>query len=373
MGEPDCEDKLQFSPLDMYWLPKSNAYGLHDDHYRYQHNLPPGTSNMIHQEQVLVPPWMHCQQTPPQYVEFLTETGCPEIQKQMPYGISDQLPNLGIADASQLQDEHSGLPNVGNFITTFTGLVPQYGAQKQNWNEEPRHGFQAYSVSGTKCTSKARRKRSREKAYAADHSSDDGRPTLKEYQGLPNLGSINATFTGMEPKYGVQEQNWNEEPSHAFQAYSGPGPSALECTSEARRQRSREKSYATDRCRRLKISHWLDELKELVPQSQDVGKEDVLDNVIDHVKYLQSQVKDLSRSRLGGERISNSVIYLEGHGHYILEEQMLNGPLEQTMEKLIDVYPLAATELLQSRGLFAMPLSLVEGLREPIEMLSTLG
>lgn len=43
---------------------------------------------------------------------------------------------------------------------------------------------------------------------------------------------------------------------------------------------------------------------------------------------------------------------------------MLNGPLEETMEKLVDVYPSAATDLLQSRGLVVMPMTFAEELLE---------
>ncbi|KAK6164710.1 hypothetical protein DH2020_001574 [Rehmannia glutinosa] len=291
MEEQNRENILQFSPLAINWMAKNACDG-----YTYQQYMSPG-SNGIHQEAVPVPQWMHYQQTPQNYVEFLAERGYPEVQKQMSYDISAQMPSMGIADPSQLE-EHLRTRNVGNCITAPTGLEHQFGAQKQNLNEE--------------C-------------------------------------------------------------SHAFQAYSGSGPAAPKYTSESRRKRSREKAYAADRCRRLKISHWLDALKELVPHSKEVGKAALLDDVIDHVKYLQYQVKDLCRSRLGGEPTSNSLIFLEGHGHYIVQEQMLNGPLEQMMGKLIDVYPSAANDLLQSRGLIVMPMTFAEGLLEPIEMLDMQG
>lgn len=47
----------------------------------------------------------------------------------------------------------------------------QLSLQKQNWNEECSHAFETYSGSGaaaSKYPSEAPRKRSREKAYAAD-------------------------------------------------------------------------------------------------------------------------------------------------------------------------------------------------------------
>ncbi|KAK4407117.1 Transcription factor UNE12 [Sesamum angolense] len=167
----------------------------------------------------------------------------------------------------------------------------------------------------------------------------------------------------------VQKQGWTEDCTSAFQAYSSSCATESKYASGGRRKRSREKAYAADRCRRLRISHWLEALQELVPQSKEVGRAALLDEVIDHVRYLQFKMKDLSRSRLGGESTSNSFIFFEGHGHYLVQEQMLNGPLEEIMGKLIDVYPSAATELLQSRGLIVMPVNVAEGLRDPMETL----
>ncbi|KAL0459554.1 UNVERIFIED_CONTAM: Transcription factor UNE12 [Sesamum latifolium] len=188
---------------------------------------------------------------------------------------------------------------------------------------------------------------------------------LEEYLRPHTEGNFNTTC--------VQKEGWTEDCSSAFQAYSSSCAAESKYASGARRKRSREKAYAADRCRRFRISHWLDALQELVPHSKEVGRAALLDEVIDHVKYLQYKVKDLSRSRLGGESTSNSFIFLEGHGHYLVQEQMLNGPLEEIMGKLIDVYPSAATELLQSRGLIVMPVNLAEGLRDPMETLDIQG
>ncbi|XP_010326358.1 uncharacterized protein [Solanum lycopersicum] len=71
--------------------------------------------------------------------------------------------------------------------------------------------------------------------------------------------------------------------------------------------------------------------------------------------------RDLSRSRLGGEPTSIPFVFLEGCGHYILDEQQIE-PLEDTMGKLLEVNPSLATQLLESKSLFVMPLALAEGL-----------
>lgn len=106
-----------------------------------------------------------------------------------------------------------------------------------------------------------------------------------------------------------------------------------------------------------------------------------------------STMQDLSQSRLGGESTSEPFILLEvltiqpylngmrekyphfvierftecmdvmwqGYGHYVLQDQMLNEPLEEIMGKLLEVNPSEATQLLENRGLYVMPMTLVEG------------
>ncbi|KAL0371333.1 UNVERIFIED_CONTAM: hypothetical protein Sangu_0451400 [Sesamum angustifolium] len=304
MEGQNCVHDLQFLPMAINWI-ATNASGLLGDHDASQHYIMNPGSNWIHPESVPVPEWMHCPQTPQNYVDFLAEKGYTEMQKQMSYNISSQLPSSRLADPSQLE-EYLRPHTEGNFITTS-----------------------------------------------------------------------------------VQKQGWTEDCTSAFQAYSSSCATESKYASGGRRKRSREKAYAADRCRRLRISHWLEALQELVPHSKEVGRAALLDEVIDHVRISNKSIKlvimatstpasssfsslcwqDLSRSRLGGESTSNSFIFLEGHGHYLVQEQMLNGPLEEIMGKLIDVYPSAATELLQSRGLIVMPVNVAEGLRDPMETL----
>ena len=53
----------------------------------------------------------------------------------------------------------------------------------------------------------------------------------------------------------------------------------------------------------------------------------------------------------------------QGYGHYI-SKQILNEPLEEMMGKLLEENPTAAAQLLESKGLFMMPINLVEGLQQ---------
>ncbi|KAE8009693.1 hypothetical protein FH972_006117 [Carpinus fangiana] len=111
--------------------------------------------------------------------------------------------------------------------------------------------------------------------------------------------------------------------------------------SRARPRASRKRSLATDRDRRVRIGERVNALRELLPQS---GQE-------------------LSQSRLVGESSTAPFIFLEGYGHFI-SQQMQNEPLEEMMAKLLEENPLAAAKLLQSKGLYSMPIDVAQGLRQ---------
>ncbi|KAG6400776.1 hypothetical protein SASPL_137619 [Salvia splendens] len=125
--------------------------------------------------------------------------------------------------------------------------------------------------------------------------------------------------------------------------------------------------------RKLRISHWLDALQELVPSPEGVGQAALLDGVVDHIEYLQYQMKFEKNAFANDLYWSDQACMLQifvsfeslhalshGHGHYFLEDQMLDGPLEEMIGKLIKGYPSAAAELLQSRGLIVLPMTFAE-------------
>ncbi|KAG2693633.1 hypothetical protein I3760_08G105000 [Carya illinoinensis] len=123
----------------------------------------------------------------------------------------------------------------------------------------------------------------------------------------------------------------------------------------------RKGAMATDRNRRLRIGERINALQDLLPYSAEGGQASVLDDIIDYIKYLQLQIKDLSRSRLGGESSAEPLVFREGYGHY-LSQQVLNEPLEEMVGKLLEENPIAAAQLLESKGFFIMPIDLAEGL-----------
>ncbi|KAI7984103.1 Transcription factor bHLH66 [Camellia lanceoleosa] len=180
-----------------------------------------------------------------------------------------------------------------------------------------------------------------------------------KYMRPHNEGGLMNNFTSAEYQIHVQKQESNEP-------HPGVAVEAQGFSSKLRNRISRQRATATDRTRRMRIAERLDALKELLPQPKEGSKASLLDDIIDHIKYLQLQIKDLSRSRLGGESTSDSFIFLEGYGHYLLQELMLNEPLEEMIGKLLEVNPLAASELLESRGLVIMPTAFAEGLHQSL-------
>ncbi|XP_042495107.1 transcription factor bHLH7-like isoform X3 [Macadamia integrifolia] len=112
---------------------------------------------------------------------------------------------------------------------------------------------------------------------------------------------------------------------------------------------------------RARISGGINTLRELLPHSEEGSKASVLDDTIDYIKYLQLQIKMLSQSRLGGEAAAAPFTHLEGYGHYLFHQEMLNEPLEEMIGKLMELDIATATQLLDSKGLSVIPIALAEG------------
>lgn len=100
MEEQNHINDLQLSPLGIDWTASKASGLLSNFDYGQCYIMAPGSGlglapASVHQ-------WICCQPTPQNYVRFLAETGHPEIQKQMFYDISAQLPTLGLSNPSQL-------------------------------------------------------------------------------------------------------------------------------------------------------------------------------------------------------------------------------------------------------------------------------
>uniref|UniRef100_M4E6E8 BHLH domain-containing protein n=1 Tax=Brassica campestris TaxID=3711 RepID=M4E6E8_BRACM len=106
---------------------------------------------------------------------------------------------------------------------------------------------------------------------------------------------------------------------------------------------SKCKSYTTERERKQRIDDNIKALAKLLPREvKEDSSEVILNEIVDHVKLLQLEMK--------------------GFGHYIHHEEMMTKPLEEMMEDLLANDPDAAARLLESKGLYLMPLSSVQDL-----------
>ncbi|XP_057964153.1 transcription factor bHLH7-like [Malania oleifera] len=161
-------------------------------------------------------------------------------------------------------------------------------------------------------------------------------------------------------KYQIFGQKSNEDYCNGSLPHSSVTVAALGFLPKKCKSLSRQRATANDRRRRLRIAETLGALQQLLPQSKEGDKAALLDDIIDHIKFLQLQIKELSRSRLGGESTSDPFVFLEGYGHYLCHEHMVNEPLEEMMGKLLEVNPTSATQLLESRGLSVLPMNLAE-------------
>ncbi|ESQ37966.1 hypothetical protein EUTSA_v10028830mg [Eutrema salsugineum] len=118
---------------------------------------------------------------------------------------------------------------------------------------------------------------------------------------------------------------------------------------------NKTKSWSTECGRMRRIEDNINALGELLPHEVEDTPESILNDIIAHVKLLQLQMKELSRSRLGGDPISHPMISIEGYGHFIHQEQ--TKPLEELMADLLTKDYDAAASLLESKGLYMMPFS----------------
>ncbi|KAL5860276.1 hypothetical protein ACOSQ4_001572 [Xanthoceras sorbifolium] len=264
------------------------------------------------------PQWTHFQKAPHNYVEFLTEN-------------STFLENASGADMLQS-------------ITSLAG-----GTQSVDGLSEIQRDF-LFNDPGKACDFKP-----------VDSSLD-----MNAWQNPHNEVQPANRFTNFQQQILTQNHtSWEQEPcgddSNVPQLPPRVTVAPSFFLSKQRHNVSKQRAAATDRHRRMRIAERLRSLQELLPHSAEGSQAAILDDIINHIKFLQLQIKELSQSRLGGQPTSKPFIFLEGYGHYFISEQMTNDPLEEMMGKLLEANPAAATKLLESKGLYMMPMSLAEG------------
>ncbi|KAA8550888.1 hypothetical protein F0562_002572 [Nyssa sinensis] len=299
------------------------------------HYIMAARRNEIYPVPLPVPQWIHHQQIPPHcYVKFLTESMVSEIQmeREVSHNNSGRASGFKPADPS--------------FDMNVWKVEPSVHMLNSSNHEA------SINLAGLFCPGEIEIK--------------DGECNVPmvRYLRPHNEGQPVNSFTSAEYQTRLQKLESIEDCCNVSQPRSRVAVVAPGFPNKPRKNLSRQR--AADRCRRLRIAEKLDALQELLPHSKEGGKVSLLEDIIDHIKCLQLQIKDLSQSILGGESTSDPFIFLEGYGHYLLHEQMLSEPMEEMVGKLLELNPSAAAQLLESRGLFMMPMALAAELHQTI-------
>ncbi|KAK8565415.1 hypothetical protein V6N13_020525 [Hibiscus sabdariffa] len=286
--------------------------------------------------------WIDCPKMAQSYVEFLTENLEKAPTADVLKSISSPVGGKHVVDGItriQRELEHN------NERKAFSSGPDAYSL-------EPEHGNLKLSS-----------------AYSTEinnHEASASERFFRQHDDRPS--SVNK-FSSSEYEFHAQQNNafWMQEPKeedyNVYHLQSKGTFGAPNFCSQPQYHVPKPRAPVNDRQRKIRITEGIKALQELLPNSSEGGGQaNALDDVIDYVKFLQIQIKELSQSRLGGELTSNPFVFLEGHGHYVLHEQMINEPLEEIMGRLLEINPSAATQLLESRGLYMIPWALVDGL-----------
>ncbi|KAL5200793.1 hypothetical protein ABZP36_021996 [Zizania latifolia] len=150
------------------------------------------------------------------------------------------------------------------------------------------------------------------------------------------------------------------------QANSAPGNSAsAKPRVRARRGQATDPHSIAERLRREKISERMNNLQDLVPNTNKADKASMLDEIIDYVKFLQLQVKVLSMSRLGAPGAVLPLLresQTEGHSNPPLSDLEDSFVSEQEVVKLMETSITSAMQYLQNKGLCLMPVALASAI-----------
>ncbi|KAJ0053890.1 hypothetical protein Pint_03361 [Pistacia integerrima] len=323
-GRSDQENLLQLMSLNISGNGNGVSYGSEDDP---NHHSLVEAGRIINQPNALpLPSWTHFPKAPRNYVESLADnstflenaTGADMLETitspicsiKSVYGISEMQRELLFNDLGKSCDYESADP-----FLSVDALKVRF--QNPHNEVESAHRFTSFQQQ--------------------------------------ILAQQNHSSLTQEPN----EDNWNVSQLHPKVTVT---PSFHQ--SKRRSSGSRQRASAVDRDRRVRIAERLRALQERLPNSVEGNQATVMEDTIDHIKFLQLQLKELSRSRLGGQSTSSPFVFLEGFGHYVLNGQMTNEPLEEMMGKLLEMNPSAASQLLESRGLYMMPMSLAEDLNQ---------
>ncbi|KAL8158867.1 hypothetical protein V2J09_000404 [Rumex salicifolius] len=173
------------------------------------------------------------------------------------------------------------------------------------------------------------------------------------------------------------------QPMHS-PAPIGPHPPAVRPRVRARRGQATDPHSIAERLRRERIAERIRALQELVPSVNKTDRAAMLDEVVEYVKFLRLQVKDITKStdeinltsknppllhRLGGAGAVAPLVTdipissveeegSEGGRNQPAWERWSNDGTEQQVAKLMEDNVGAAMQFLQSKQLCIMPVSL---------------
>ncbi|KFK42664.1 hypothetical protein AALP_AA1G023700 [Arabis alpina] len=132
----------------------------------------------------------------------------------------------------------------------------------------------------------------------------------------------------------------------------------------ARRGQATDPHSIAERLRRERIAERIRALQELVPTVNKTDRAAMIDEIVDYVKFLRLQVKVLSMSRLGGAGAVAPLVTdmplsssIEDESQAVWEKWSNDGT-ERQVAKLMEENVGAAMQLLQSKALCIMPISL---------------
>ncbi|KAL2238810.1 UNVERIFIED_CONTAM: Transcription factor UNE12 [Sesamum indicum] len=156
-------------------------------------------------------------------------------------------------------------------------------------------------------------------------------------------------------------------------APAAPHPPAIRPRVRARRGQATDPHSIAERLRRERIAERIRALQELVPSVNKTDRAAMLDEIVDYVKFLRLQVKVLSMSRLGGAGAVaplvtdipiSSIEEESGDGGRAQPawEKWSNDGTERQVAKLMEENVGAAMQLLQSKALCIMPISLASAI-----------
>ncbi|CAH1447428.1 unnamed protein product [Lactuca virosa] len=283
------------------------------------------------------PQWIGYQQMPPYYVEYLVGNGISDMQGEIPHdtnGIGcsftseESFLSMEAHQVRQSRCQHEEI-----LANNFRNTQHQICYQKQG----PEEGLDTAAPNMSGITT-SRRTYMRQKATDADRR--------RRTRIAASLDALEDLLPQSKEKQGPEEGLDTAAPN-------------MSGITTSRRTYMRQKATDADRRRRTRIAASLDALEDLLPQSKEGNKTNIVDDCIEYIKYLQLHMKELSQNRLVGEPTSNHLTYLEGYGAYLVDEKTAtaSGPLQEMLGNLMETSPSAAIKLLESRGLYMMPIN----------------